>query len=199
MKKTVVLFLLCALPLSALSAQITVGADGGFNYTLGNLSNLESSGYKIERTAIPASGEAGYRFNLSFNAKLIQDVTLVAGIRAGTLHLLTTEAKDHSTSFKLDTIPLHIFARAETGWLYATVGLGAHFWNLDYEVDGSDLDAKGTGFSLYLSPGVSYTVFELLTVRAGPTMSYFSIPDIGNGTSGNSISVGASAGFSLNF
>lgn len=197
MKKTTALFALALALASALHAQVTIGIGAGFNRTMEDLDNLEDSGYTIEQTGNLLMAEAGYRFPLKADEPLLRNINVVAGLKIGTLHLLSTESKDHQTKFALSTVPLYAFARLEAKYAYADLGVGAHFWDLKYKTETANLDNTNADVSLYFSAGASYPFFDRLTLRVGPTFAYFYIVDIGTGTSGNSYSLGA--GIVLNY
>ncbi len=199
MRKGIALIFLSAFFMAEMSAQVCTGLDGGFNRTMDSLTNLKDKDYSIEQTGNLFMAEAGYGFNLHTGLAGFRNIELVAGIKAGALHLLTTKSKDGATTFTLQTFPLIAFVRAETKYAYLDAGIGMHFWDLKYTADSTNLDNGGAGFTLYLSSGPCITVFDTWTIRAGPSLSYFSIPDIGTGASGNSLSLGALAGISYSF
>lgn len=199
MKKTTALFALILAFAFALHAQVTIGIGAGFNRTMDDLGNLEDNDYTIEQTGNLLMAEAGYRFPLKIDEPLLRNINVVAGLKIGTLHLLSTESKDHQTKFALSTVPLYAFARLEAKYAYIDLGIGAHFWDLKYKTATANLDNSNVDASIYFSAGASYTFFDRLTLRAGPTLAYFDIVDIGTGTSGNSISLGAGIGLNYVF
>lgn len=199
MKKTTVLFTLILALASTLYAQVTIGIGAGFNRTMEDLGNLEDSGFSVEQTGNLLMAEAGYRFPLKTDEPLLRNITVVAGLKIGTLHLLSTESKDHQTQYSISTVPLYAFARLEARYAYIDLGVGTHFWDLKYKTETTNLDNSNVDASLYFSAGASYTFFDRLTLRAGPTFAYFDIVDIGTGKSGNTISLGAGIGLNYTF
>lgn len=189
------------LALFPLSGEISIGGSGGFTYTLDNQAARTMEGYAVNQSGVPLMGEIGWKFDPARDIPLIGDVSLTVGARAGHLSIETITPPAGLKPFvniALATTPVYAFARLDSGYLYADAALGAHFSDLDYKTDVSDLSDDAVNFAYSVSLGARYTFFNRLTFRAGPVLYYFRLDNF-DGTAVNLMAVGGIASVSIEF
>lgn len=188
-----------ALPIAA---EISIGGNAGYLYTMDNQQKLKNQNYTITQSGFNFSGEAAWKTAFETDTELLGEVSLITGVRVSKADIISCEPPNRDSSFievKISTVPLFAFVRGETGYVYADLGLGVHFWQSAYLTNVSDLGNKGTDFGMSFSAGPRIPVLERLVIRAGPVVNYYLMPKY-NGTANlNSITLGATAGVSLEF
>jgi hypothetical protein len=201
MKKFFFALVLAAVFAASLAAEISLGGTGGFTYTIDNLKARTAEGYTVNQNGVPLMAEAGWKFKPFGTVPILGGVALTAGARIGRTHLETVSPPADLKPFaniKIETVPLLAFVRVDADYLYADVAAGVHFSDVDYTTDVSDLSDNATNFTYSASLGIRWTLFRILTLRAGPVMQYYSIKNFG-GLTVNSMTVGGIAGFSVEF
>jgi hypothetical protein len=78
------------------------------------------------------------------------------------------------------------------------VGVGAHFCDLDYRTNVSDLSNNDSAFSYSVAGGFHLDFLNRFAFRAGPTLYYFYIDDFA-GKAVNMVEVGGIAGITVSF
>ena len=185
-----------------LAAEISIGGNAGYTYTMDNQQQLKDQGYTITQSGYGFSGEAGWKTRFETDTELLGEVALIAGLRASKADIISCEPANREKTFievKISTIPLFAFVRGEAGYVYADLGLGVHFWQSTYLTNVSDLGNKGTDFGMSFSVGPRLSFLEHLVLRAGPVVNYYSIPKYNGTLNANSITVGGTVGISFEF
>lgn len=200
MKKITALALCLIAGLAPLSAEISVGLAGGYSYTVDNLQDLKDQDYDVTQDDFPLFAEAGWKTTFETDVPAFGEIALVAGIRAGYLDIESaTPPKDATAYTKIDlsTIPLLAFCRVEAGYVYADLSGGVHFWDIGYRTDVSDLGNSGCNGAVSFSAGARLPILDLLVLRAGPSVSYYSIPEFSDNLGASSLTIGLFAGLNL--
>jgi len=188
-----------ALPLAA---EISIGGNAGYMYTIDNQQQLKDQGYHITQSSYGFSGEAGWKTRFDTDTDLLGEISLITGLRAGKADIISCEPPNKDDTFievKISTIPLFAFVRGETGYVYADLGLGVHFWQSTYLTNVSDLGNKGTAFGMSFSAGPRLSLLEHLVLRAGPVVNYYLIPKYNGTMNLNSVTIGGTVGVSFEF
>jgi len=200
-------FFLCALAFAGafgfpLAAEISIGGNASYMNTIDNQQKLKDQGYTVNQSGFTFSGEAGWKTKFETESELFGEVSLITGLRSGGANIISCVPPNKDSSFieiKISTIPLFAFIRGETGYLYADLGLGIHFWQSTYLTNISDLGRQGTDFGMSFSAGPRIPLLGHLVLRAGPEVSYYMIPKYNGTLNANSITLGGTLGVSLEF
>lgn len=181
---------------SETNSGFTFGAELRYATTLDDMSAQREAKWDINLENYPVTAEVGWQWDNPFTNAPFETAAIV-GIRSGYTGIADTEAPDHRDHYRLSSIPFGAYSRLEAGFLYVDLGIGAHRWSLDYEVNGTNLDNTGFGLATSVSAGVRAVLFRHLTFRTAGIISYYGIDDIGTGVSANSLTAGLVCG--INF
>jgi hypothetical protein len=199
--------LFCALV--PLSAEIALGGSLGYSLTIDASANsLKDKDYSVTLSAFPIQGEIGWVSPFSSKEVPFKDASKTFGLRIGTQEVeaivpsdTVKASMDPWDEMKLETIPIRAFARLETGYAFADIGLGLHFWKLERATDKStesdDLDRSGSDVTWSLSAGPRILLLKRLDLRVGPFIDFYAIPNFGDGQSANSLVIGAALAASV--
>jgi len=168
---------------------ITVGAELRYAQTQDDMTHEREAEWDVELEYYPVTAEIGVQWDDPLPAAPFE-TAYIAGFRAGMAGIVDTEAPDRSVHYRLTTVPFGAFTRLEAGFLYLDLGVGAHRWSLDYEVNGVNLDNSGFGLATSVSAGFRAALFRHLTLRTAGIVTYYGIGDIGTGVSANSLAAG---------
>lgn len=172
---------------------LTFGAELRYSQTQDDMADEREAKWDIELEYYPVTAEIGVQWDNPIPSAPFETASIL-GIRAGAAGIVDTEAPDHSDHYRLSTLPFGAFTRLEGGYFYLDLGVGAHRWTLDYQVNGKNLDDSGFGLATSASAGVRAVLFRRLTVRTAGILSYYGIEDIGNGVPANSLTAGLVCG-----
>jgi len=171
---------------------LTVGAGAGITWTLDNQAQIDAlttAGYAVNQVGAPLTAELGYGFAPGWGEPFADDARLTFGARVETLNL---ETRTHPASAETDgtqwndinlpVVPIHLFARLDSGWLFADLGAGVFFNNGTYANEtgsstGDGFTAPGPGFSAQASAGYRTRLIGNLSLRIGVYCRYFLITD----------------------
>jgi len=186
--------LLCLAPAMTFEkpSGFTFGAELRYAQTIDDMTEQRAAKYDVNLEFYPFMAEVGVLWDRPIPASF--DTTVVLGARAGIAPIVDTESPDHDTSFAITTLPFGAFTRLEAGFLYIDAGVGAHRWDLTYDVAGTNLDNSGFGLSTSFSVGFRALLVRHLTLRTAGVVNYYAINDIGTGISANSLTVGMVCG-----
>ena len=202
MKRIVLVLVVLAVVTTGAFAQWVVGAELGFNYLLEDWSDYDD----VNQVGFPVMLEVGYQLPYETDFGAMGMSTFTVGGKFGFINNIVSfedSGTGYDYNFKIWTIPVFAYGRAEAGLLYAELGLGLHAWTLDSELESDlfgdrDFGDNGIDVGVYLSGGVNFPLSEQLFLRGGLTFTKLSFDlDAEDESAGNILGVTVGVSYKL--
>jgi hypothetical protein len=211
MKKLILALAIIALQSGFTYAQLVVGVELGRGYILNeDTKTWKDGGYDVSKSCYPVLLEGAYKLPNSIDVPSLGSTTIMAGLKLGFMNGTKATKSSALGSFKYhwNTVPIYLFARGESGFLFSDIGFGLHLWSMQFDANTGvpqvdnlmNFEDNGFDLSLYFKSGVKYDITNNITVRGGLSINTFGFDRQSNSVGNDSgiITFGLFAGATYN-